>query len=153
MMSIALLTATVSAGVHLDRVELLADDPGTFVYDELPLLAARPGGTALRAAAQVQPVLGFGSGLTLGVSMAALTPGYELEASGNSHGFGFLAAVPTRLGLPSGLVLAGTFRHGPLWVDLGVRATSGATWRTPRYGDLRVGPTLGVGWIPRGSRD
>jgi len=144
------LLIVATAGVQLDRVEVLADDPGTLLVDELPLAAARPGVTSVRVLTQVQPVLGFGDHLTLGLSLSAITPGYELS-SGDS-GFGALVALPTRLGLPSGLLVAGTWRHGPLWVDAGLRATSGATWLVPRYGDLRVGPTIGVGWVPRGAR-
>lgn len=150
MLALLVGAPSATAGVQLDRVEVVADDPGVFLTDELPLVAARPATTGLRLLAQVQPVVRLAPPLTLGVSLSALTP--AVETPPGPTGFGGLVALPTRLGLPSGLVIAGTYRRGPLWVDLGLRASSGATWLHPRYGDLRVGPTLGIGWVPRGAR-
>ncbi len=142
-----LLSAVALAAPQLQRVEIIADDPGDFVADELPMLAARPGGTTLRLLAQVQPVVAFGEHVTLGASLSSWTPGWEQQAA--DHPFGFLVAVPTRLGLPSGLVAAGTYQRGAFWADLGLAVQSGASWRRPTYGDLRVVPTVGLGWVPR----
>lgn len=142
------VVSTVAVAASLDRIEGLADDPGTFLVDELPLVAARPGVTSLRWLAQVQPVVRFESGITVGASLSALTVGWE--TSPDPRGVGALIAVPTRLGLPAGLLLAGTYRRRALWVDLGMRASSGATWKTPSWSDTRIGPTVGVGWIPGG---
>jgi hypothetical protein len=150
-MLLPLWMAATVAGVQLDRVEVLADDPGTLVSDELPLLLARPGGTGLRFLAQAQPVVRFGDHFTLGTSLVAITPGWEVRPS--ERRLGGLVAMPTRLGLPAGLVVAGTVRTGPLWLDLGLRASSGASWVAPKYGDLRVGPTLGVAWVPKKARE
>ena len=142
-----LLSAVAIAAPQLDRVEVIADDPGHFVVDELPMIAARPGGTTLRFLTQVQPVMAFGEHFTLGASLSTWTPGWELQAA--QRPFGFLVAMPTRLGLPSGLVAAGTLRHGALWADLGLTAQTGASWRHPSYRDLRIVPTVGLGWAPR----
>ena len=149
MIALWMAVGAVSAAT-LDRVEVLADDPGTYVFDELPLLVARPGVTGLRFIAQVQPVLRFESGVTLGASLSSLTVGWETRP--DDRGIGGLVAMPTRLGLPSGLVLAGTWRRGPLWVDVGMRAASGASWVSPTWSDLRIGPTLGLGFVPASAR-
>jgi len=151
MMHAALFSIAASSGLQLDRVEVIADDPGTYLTDEVPLLAARPGGTLLRGVAQVQPVLGWGEHFTLGLSLSSITPG--LEVSTGTDGLGLLVAMPTRLGLPSGALIAATWRRGPLWADIGMRAASGATWHAPQYSDLRVAPTVGIGWVPGGARD
>lgn len=141
-----MLPVVATAAPHLERVEVLADDPAGFVVDELPMVAARPGGTALRFLAQVQPVVGFGEHFTLGASLTALTPGWEVTL--DQRPIGLLVAVPTRLGLPTGLVTAATWQRGGLWVDLGVAVRSGASWRMPSYRDLRPGPAIGIGWTP-----
>ena len=143
--------AAACSAASLDRIEGLADDPGTFLTDEVPLLAARPGATSLRFIAQVQPVVRFDSGVTVGASLSALTVGWETRP--DDKGLGGLVAVPTRLGLPSGLVLAATWRRGPVWCDLGMRATSGTTWASPGWSDTRIGPTLGLGYVPRSGRN
>ncbi len=144
------VASTVAAAAALDRVEGLADDPGTFLVEELPLAAARPGVTSLRWLSQVQPVVRFESGITVGASLSALTLGWETAP--DPRGVGVLVAVPTRLGLPTGLVLAGTYRRGALWMDLGMRASSGATWKTRSWTDTQVGPAVGLGWVPGGQR-
>ena len=137
------LALGVASAATLDRVELLADDPGTFVSDELPLLAARPGTAGLHFVAQVQPVVRFDSGLTVGASLSAWTVGWETRP--DARGLGGLVAVPTRLGMPAGLVVAGSWSRGLLWVDVGLRAASGASWVDPSWRDVRVGPTVGLG--------
>ncbi|MBO84709.1 MAG: hypothetical protein CL927_05070 [Deltaproteobacteria bacterium] len=144
------VAATATATTHFERLELLSDDPGRFLSDELPMVAARPGNTALRFLAQVQPVVGFGTHFTLGTSLSAWTPGWETALG--DRPIGVLVAVPTRLGLPTGLVTAATYTRGALWVDLGVAAQTGASWRRPAYRDLRVVPTLGLGWSPQPDR-
>ncbi len=150
MIALLLMHAVAGTGPHLDRIEVVSDDPGTFVYDELPMLRARPGATGLRALAQVQPVIGVGRFVTVGVSLTALTPAVEL--SDDQTGFGAVLAMPTRLGLPTGAIIAGSWRQGPLWLDVGLRAHTGASWLVPAGGDLRVGPTIGLGWVPAGQR-
>ena len=138
--------------VGLDRVELLSDASGTFLLDEVPMLRARPGVTGLRYLAQVEPVIDIYNGLTVGVSLGNITVGFESPA--DKHGLGGLVAVPTRLGLPTGVVVAGCWRRGPLWVDMGLSAQSGATWAAPEWQDLRVRPVVGVGVVPpRARRD
>lgn len=146
MTGLWMMAVAVASAATLDRVELLSDDPGTFAFDELPMLAARPGATGLRFIAQVQPVLRFDSGVTVGASVSSLTVGWETRP--DEKGLGGLVAVPTRLGLPAGLVLAGSWRWGPVWVDVGMRATSGATWVRPGWSDTRIGPTIGLGFVP-----
>lgn len=150
MITLLLMQAVAGAGAHLDRIEVVSDDPGTFLSDELPMMRARPGATGLRALAQVQPVIGVGRFVTVGVSLTALTPAVEL--SDDQTGFGAILAVPTRLGLPTGALIAGSWRQGPLWLDVGLRAHNGASWLVPSGGDLRVGPTIGLGWIPARQR-
>ena len=150
MIGLWMISVATASTVTLDRVEGLADDPGTFLFDELPMLAARPGVTGLRFMAQVQPVLRFESGVTVGASLSALTVGWETRP--DDKGLGGLVAVPTRLGLPAGLLLAGTWRRGPIWIDVGMRAASGATWVSPSWTDTRIGPTLGLGFVPASAR-
>lgn len=145
------LSVAFAGPVALDRVELLADDPGSFLVDDVPLVLARPGVVSLRALGQVQPVARVGErGLTVGLSLSSLSVGWE--STPDARGFGALVAIPTRLGLPVGAVVGGVYRRGPLWVDVGLAARTDATWARPAFSPVRVGPTVGVGWVPKGRR-
>lgn len=151
MMVLAGWASIALAGdIGLDRVEVVSDTPGTFVLDELPMLRARPGVTGLRALAQIEPVVKFPYGLTVGASLGNISVG--VESPTESHGLGGLVAVPTRLGLPTGVVVAGCWRSGPVWLDVGLAAQSGATWAAPEWQDLRVRPVLGLGLVPPRAR-
>ena len=58
----------------LARVEILSDDPGTWIHYELPLAHLRPSTAALRLVEQIQPVWRAPwTGITIGTSVAIQT--------------------------------------------------------------------------------
>lgn len=141
-----------AAAGPLARVEAVADDPGTFLVHELPLLAARPGATGLQFLAQVQPVWTAGP-VTVGTSIAAQTVQWEPELSPLAGGvLGAVLGVQTRLGLPAGTLAAVAWQREGLWLDVGLSVRSDASWARPSWATWSATPVLGLGWVPPGSR-
>jgi hypothetical protein len=141
-----------AAASPLARIEAIADDPGTFLVHELPLLAARPGGTGLQLLAQVQPVWTAGP-VTVGTSIAAQTVQWEPALRPFAGGtLGAVLGVQTRLGLPNGTLAAVAWQREGLWLDLGLSVRSDASWARPSWVAWSATPVLGLGWVPPGSR-
>jgi hypothetical protein len=137
----------------LDRVDVLAADPGTWLNLDLPMLGATPALGALRFVAQVQPVWRTPrEGLFIGTSVASQSVVYEVDlrdftlaAPNGTFAYG---GVQTALLLPRGLVLGGGLRVGPLRAAAGLSVLSAATWRRPDYGHWNVYPVIALGFGP-----
>ncbi len=152
MIGLLAMVLCASAG-PLARVEIVADDPGTFLIHELPMIGARPGATLLHGLAQVQPVWKAGP-LTVGTSIAAITVQGELPLTTLADGeLAGLAGIQTRLGLPVGTLLGLSWTRDALWLDLAASIRADASWARPEWSTWSALPTIGVGWVPGARKD
>ena len=141
------LSGVSLAGPQLDRIELLADDPGTFLNWELPMLGARPGITLVRFAEQVQPVWHTPwDGWTVGTSLSTQSLGYA-QALGPSAKLGWRAGLQTRLLLPSGVVSTLWWRGEHIELAGGISLISDASWRRPSWSSWQALPTASVSLV------
>lgn len=131
------------AGFGFDRIDVLSEDPGTFLSAEVPKLSSSTTIAGIRFVEQVKPVFTTPlEGLLVGLSLSTQSVYYEQPLT---PGLGLTGGVQTRLGLPRGLLLGGYGRVGRLRVGLSANLLSGATWTRPDYTTWRVLPGVGIG--------
>ena len=142
---LALVGTALAGPLTLDRVELLSLDPGSFVEQELPLAAVRPGTATARWLQQVQPVFQLGrSPLGLGLSVASQSLAWH-EPLGP---FVLSAGVQTRLGLPVGVFGGLAQDLGPVRLGVGGSYRSLATWAyLDGYRDWVLNPGVELAWL------
>jgi hypothetical protein len=129
----------------LDRVEILSEDPGTWLHHELPLAHHRPATASLRLIEQVQPVWRTPwEGVTVGTSLAIQTVQLE-RPLGTRHRLSWSAGVQTKLLCPRGLVGGLHWELGRLHLVGGVSLSSMATWQNPHWSQWSLLPTAGIG--------
>lgn len=149
-LAVALAVAPLDArgaGFGLERVDVLAEDPGFFLNYELPTAttyAARP---ALRFVEQAKLVWSTPwRGLTIGTSLASQSLVYEHPLW--LRGLSWTAGVQAQTLLPRGLLGGLAYRVGFVRVAVGVSLVSGASWSMlSGYGFWMVMPTLGLGIV------
>jgi hypothetical protein len=150
---LALVTAAVLAaeptGVSLERLDLLSEDPGQWLHQELPRLGADALTPTVRFLTQMKvvwstPVRGLGFGVSVGSQ--SLVYEYPLLPRAN---LALSVGMQTRLLLPRGALLGVAWRTGPLRLGLSLSVFSEATWSRVDYSYWTVLPTLGLG-IGRG---
>ena len=138
---------TASAGIQLQRLEILADDPGTFLHWELVMLGARPGITAVRFLEQVQPVWRTPwPQLMLGTSLSSQSLTWEQPFTAGSS-WGWRGGIQTQTLLPRGLILAGWWRGQHLELAGGLSLLSGASWSQPDWRHWQPILTLGLSLV------
>jgi hypothetical protein len=127
------------------RVDILSEDPGFWINDELPNVLAYPLRPALRFVMQVKVVWSTPvRGLTIGTSVSSQSVHYER----NIFGFESVtvgAGLQTALLLPRGLWVDVAWHRGPYRLALGLSTISDASWGNLRWDSWRFLPTVGVG--------
>jgi hypothetical protein len=133
------------APVRLERVDLIAEDPGLWINDDIPALFKAPLDPALRFVGQMKVVWGLPvEGLTIGTSLQSQSRHYERTI------FGFQsitagAGLQTSLLLPRGLWVDAAWHRGPMRLALGLSVLSGASWTHLHWDQWRFLPTVGIG--------
>ncbi len=155
-MSLALSTALATepapsapplkkSGFGFSRVDILSEDPGFWINDELPNVLAYPLRPTLRFVMQVKVVWATPvRGLTLGTSITSQSIHYERSI------FGFESVtvgggLQTALLLPRGIWVDVAWHRGPYRLALGLSTISDASWGNLRWDSWRFLPTVGVG--------
>lgn len=128
-----------------DRVDILSEDPGTWLLDEVKMLGHNTTTAIMRGVWQVKvhftlPV----EHLTLGLSLASQSIAWE-QLLLPEVGLGFVAGVSTRLLLPNGVFGGAIWRWSRLRVSLGINLHSGASWSHLDYSYWRITPAIGLG--------
>jgi hypothetical protein len=143
MIGLLLALATAHAEpFRLDRVDVLSEDPGTFL-GEGPGLPRTASVTGIRFVSQVKPVIATpAEGLLVGISLATQSVYYERPIW---KGIGLTTGVQTRMLLPRGALLGGHVRAGRLRLGVSANLLSGATWARPDWTTWRVLPGVGIG--------
>lgn len=136
---------------HLARVDVLAEDPGTWLNYDLPMASVAATQTAVRFVEQVSFVVATPhEDVDIGLSVASQSVRWERKVWKDLDLHGGLS---TSLLLPRGAFAgAGWTLADRVHVGLGVSALSGATWARPDWTHWTVMPTAGVG-IELKSRD
>lgn len=134
-----------AGGFGLDRVDVLAAAPSSFLWMEVRRFGARPGLVSLRFAEQVS--VGWrlpADGFQLGTSIAVQELRYARPFREDGR-LGWVAGVPTRLGLPVGARGGLTWTAGRAHLEAGPILQTSASWARPSW-QVR-GPffALGVG--------
>ncbi|MCA9567247.1 MAG: hypothetical protein KC656_05370 [Myxococcales bacterium] len=141
---IALLSLALGAPVVAERIDVFSEDGAAWWFDDLPRARATPRITALRWAEQVRFVARTPDHpVFFGASLAAQSVGVR---GALGRGVVGSTALLTRLGLPSGAWVGVASWRGPMRVGVSVVATSGASWRRPRWDHWGVLPSVSVGF-------
>jgi hypothetical protein len=132
-----------------DRVDLLSEEPGTWLHYDVPLLAAYPTVVVLRWAEQIKPVFRLPmKGLYLGVSISSQSLVYE-SALLERYNLFWTAGLQTRLLFPTGLQAGLAWRFGYLRIGLSLSAFTDGGWGNIWGWTPQILPTLGVGVGPK----
>lgn len=132
-------------GFGFSRVDILSEDPGFWINDELPNILAYPLRPTLRFVMQVKVVWATPvRGLTVGTSITSQSIHYERSI------FGFESVtvgggLQTALLLPRGIWVDVAWHRGPYRLALGLSTISDASWANLRWDSWRFLPTVGVG--------
>lgn len=139
------ISAALAAPVEFDRVDLISEDPGTFVNYELWGAPTYPTKAAIRFVTQVKPVVSIPRvpGLTVGVSLSSQSVVYERPFG--PEGLHWTAGIQTALLMPRGALGGLAYRTGRWRFGVSASALSGSTWARPSYGQWTVLPTVGIG--------
>jgi hypothetical protein len=143
--AVGVLEAPAAPSFGFERVDLVAELPGTFVNDDLPELAVDPVTIAVRFVEQVQVVFRVPvAGLTVGASLAAQCVYYAVPIPG-VRGLELQLGLQSRLLLPVGFSASVGWRIWRVRVGLGVVAATTASWDNLNYDHPYVLPTLALG--------
>ena len=143
---IALLALAHAAPlVRTERVDLFSEDPGSFVFHDLPRIGATPRSTAIRWVEQVRFVATMPRhGLVFGASIAAQSVSYRFRLHPSAPVYAS-AGISTRLFLPRGLLLGAETWAGPVRLGLGLLVHTDATWKRLDYTHWTAQPGIGIG--------
>ena len=141
---IALFAALALGAPRLDRIDVLSDDPGRWLADDLPRATVAPEVTALRFAGQITPVWNLGRGWQLGTSLSSQALRREWLVEGP---WWATAGLSTHYALPRGALAGIAWRAGAARVGISAAATTTATWDHLNWRSLSVVPSLSVGWV------
>ena len=142
-----LLASNALAGpIQFDRVDVLSEDPGLWVNDDLLRIQQTPRIGVIRYLGQVKVVLSMPvDGVYFGASLASQSLVVEQLLVPKWPVFGY-AGVQSSLLLPRGLQAGLSFRHGGLRVGAGISGLSSATWARPDWTVWTFLPTIGLGF-------
>ncbi|MDD9935791.1 MAG: hypothetical protein OXT09_19425 [Myxococcales bacterium] len=144
-MLLVMQAALTSPGFAFDRVDIVSEEPGTWLSYDLPLLDVAPATTGVRFVEQVKPVFTLPvEHLYLGTSIASQSLVYEAPVLAR-EGLSWSAGLHTRLLLPRGIFAGVALRRWHLRLALGVSALSATAWAQPDWTYWSLLPTVGVG--------
>lgn len=142
---LSLSVARALTPVHLERVDIISEDPGTWIHDDLPVLLNTPRAPALHFAEQIKLVWAIPiEGLSIGTSYQSQSLFYERSLLGWQN-INAGVGLQTFLLLPRGLWVDVSWRRGPLRLALGFSALSDASWTHLSWNHWRYLPTVGIG--------
>ncbi len=145
LVATALLVASLQGQIRFDRVDLVSEDPGTWVNYDLPLAPVYALPAGIRFVEQIKPVFTLPwEGWYVGASLASQSVAYERSLLPSANLF-WSAGLHTRLLLPRGVHGGLAWRWGVMRLALGVSVTSEATWARPSWRQWSVLPTVGIG--------
>lgn len=134
----------LAAPISLDRVDLIAAGPGTFVNYDVPVAGSDVTRTAIRFVEQVQPVWRTPvDNLYVGTSIASQSIIWDAPLAETP--LNYVVALETSLLAPRGARAGVATLLGPVRVEAGVSAISPSGWARFDYNTWTVMPTLGVG--------
>jgi hypothetical protein len=140
---IILLMSIAMAGFGLDRVDLVAGGPGTFINYDIPVAGSDITRTSIRFVEQVQPVWRFGvDNLYVGTSITSQSLLYDAPITDD---FSYVLGLETSLLVPRGLRVGAAWRSDPVRVELGVSAITPSGWARFDYTTVTIMPTLALG--------
>ncbi len=146
-MWLTLLATAWALPVSFERVDLVAEAPGTWLADEVGMIGVYPTGPALRFVSQISAVWSLPvEGLTVQTSLTSQNLDYEgrLFDCGDFR-FAWHWGLQTRLLLPTGWMFGLAAQWKVVRFGLGLSVISGASWDHPSWNHWRVLPTLGLG--------
>jgi hypothetical protein len=138
-------TSTRSASFGFDRVDLLSEDPGTWLHYELPMLGAYPLAPALRFVEQVKVVFRLPvKGLYAGASIGSQSLVYEYPLFADK-GLFLTGGLQTRLLFPRGVLVGVAWRAGIFRLGVSLSAFTSGSWQRPTDTAVLFLPTVGLG--------
>ena len=141
-----LVASALGASFGLERVDVLAEDTGTFLHYDAPMVTVYPVTPALRLVEQVKVVFSTPlEGVTAGVSIASQSIMWERPLFDGKGPLSFGLGLHTRLLFPRGFFVDLSWRLGRVRLALALAATSSGSWARPQWTSWNVLPSVGVG--------
>jgi len=148
LIAATLLVASLQGQVRFDRVDLVSEDPGTWVNYDVPLAATYALPATVRFVEQIKPVVALPwQGWYAGASLASQSLAYERPLLPQANLY-WSAGLHTRLLLPRGIHGGLAWRQGMVRLAMGVSVTSESSWARPSWRQWFVLPTIGIGVGP-----
>ncbi len=143
--TLALLVLGLSNPFHVERVDVVAAEPGTFINYDVPTTGAYGTLVGARFVEQVKVVWRTRwPHVTIGTSLRSQSVAWE-QPFRQGSGFEWSVGLSTRLALPTGAWGDVAYRRGHFRLGVGLSAVSGATWEHPSWTSWRLLPTLALG--------
>ena len=140
-----LVTAQAPATVRFERVDVLSEDPGLWLYQDAGRLGVDALTPTIRFLSQVKPVFSLPvEELSVGVSLGSQSLVYERALLESIH-LSWTVGLQTRLLLPRGALVGLAWRVGPLRLGLSLSVFSEASWANVDYRSWTALPTFGLG--------
>ncbi len=135
------------ASFGFERVDILSEDPGTWLHYDLPYAGVFPTSPAMRFLTQIKVVWRTPlRGLYVGTSVRSISAVLEVPLfTTDRHGLHLTAGAQSRLLLPSGVMTGLAWRWGPLRLGAGLSVLSAASWSNRRWTQWSFLPTVGIG--------
>lgn len=131
--------------ISFDRVDLISEDPGTWINYEAPLLAGYATKGLVRWLTQLKPVWKTSvPGLYFGISFISQSLSYESKIHPSSP-INWTVSYQSQLLLPKGANLGLAWRKNSFRLAVGYSAVSESTWVRPAYRSWILLPTIGIG--------
>lgn len=147
MIPLLFISGILAGDFSFDRVDIISEDPATFINYDLPNFGVNTTTSAIRFVEQIKLVFETPlEGLSIGASIGSQSVFYEKPIKTSSFYYG--AGIQSALLLPRGIFADLSWRPGPMRIALGVSMVSSATWTRPDWTAWDVLPTLGIGIGP-----
>jgi hypothetical protein len=145
LLGLALAAPDRDAFAHLERVDLVSEDPGRWLVDDMPRLAVAPRASLLRWVEQVKLSVAVPrASLVVGASLSSQSISIRRPLTHRAPVFGQVG-VTTALGLPRGALVGAEIWRGPVRLGAALQVHAAATWARPVWDSWRVLPGIGIG--------
>lgn len=134
-----------AATFGFDRVDVISEDPGSFLHYDVPLVGVYPTAPGLRFVEQVKVVFRLPvDGLYVGASLASQSLTYEWGLTKRVPLF-LTGGLQTRLLFPRGLTLGIAWRFNRVRLGASLSAFTNGSWSGPGFFAPTILPTIGIG--------
>ena len=145
---VLLLSGVMASDFNFERIDIIAEDPGTWINYEVGSLPGYPTKGLVRWLTQIKPVVQTPvANLYIGLSLRSQSITYEVPIH-EKLPLTASISLQTQLLLPKGANAGFAWKRGHWRLATGISTVSEASWKRPAYASWVVLPTIGFGFGP-----